>query len=193
MAQASNRGRDNENGAGFQPREGQRKWCRLPTEGGTTKMAQASNRGRDNENDAGFQPRGEQREWCRLPTEGGTTRMVQASDRGRDNENGTGFQPREGQREWCRLPTEGGTTRMVQASKKDHGETFQLVQACDKERMKNILRKVLDIPGKRKRGWRLERQWAEGGRGDGRRCGEGRLSVIPAHLHDGKTWRKEDL
>ena len=43
----------------------------------------------------------------------------------------------------------GGTTRVTQAAKKDHGETTELVRACDEE-----LRKVLrtGIPGKGTRG-----------------------------------------
>ena len=67
----------------------------------------------------------------------------------------------------------------------------------------HIPRKVLraDIPGKRKRG-RPKTRWQDacqrdlkstglraGARRTGR-CGEGRSSVIPATLHDGKSQRK---
>ena len=48
-----------------------------------------------------------------------------------------------------------GTTRVAQASKTDHGQTIELVRACDKGRdEEHILRKVsrTDIPGKRKKG-----------------------------------------
>ena len=64
----------------------------------------------------------------------------------------------------------------------------------------HILRKVLgmDAPGKkeermtenkmeRRMPTRLEKYCAESGRG---RCGEGRSSVIPATLHDGKSQGK---
>ena len=93
-----------------------------------------------------------------------------------------------------------GTTRVAQASKKITERRFNWYGHVMRRDGEHILRKVLraDIPGKRKRG-RPKTRWKDACQRDLKRsglrrrtgrCGEERLSVIPATLHDGKKQRK---